>query len=58
MAKKQTSAKVSSIAGRYLARGRPSWMPVYFWRAVFKPIAGSVLSQDETKGQKRAKRNG
>jgi hypothetical protein len=44
MAKKQSSPKVSSIAGKVLAGKKPT-------QPEAKKLAASVLSQDEKKGQ-------
>lgn len=50
MAKKQTSGKVSSVAGKALSgKKSPTAREV-------KSIAGSALSQDERKGQKPKKK--
>jgi hypothetical protein len=49
MARKQSSSKVSSIAGKVLAGKKPTTKEA-------KALAGSVLGQDETKGQEDAKR--
>ena len=46
MAKKQTSSKVSTLAGQVLAGKKPTAKEA-------KTLAGSVLSQDEKKGQNR-----
>ena len=44
MTKKQSSSKVSTIAGKVLAGKKPTPNEA-------KSLAASVLSQDETKGQ-------
>ena len=46
MSTKQSSSKVSSLAGKVLAGKKPT-------QAQVKTLAASVLSQDETKGQKK-----
>jgi len=46
MSKKQSSSKASTIAGKVLATGKATPSQV-------KTLAGSVLSQDEKKGQGR-----
>lgn len=46
MAKKQTSAVVSSLAGRVLKGYAPTKAELYM-------LAASVLAQDEMKGQKK-----
>jgi len=51
MAKKETSDRVSSIAAKVLKGKKPT-------AAEAKSLAGSVLSQDETKGKRRAKKKG
>ena len=48
MPKKQSSPKVSSIAGKVLAGKKPTPTQA-------KTLAASVLSQDEKKGQGRKK---
>lgn len=45
MAKKKSSSKASSIAAKVLAGKKPTASEI-------KTLAGSVLSQDEVKGQK------
>jgi hypothetical protein len=47
--KKQTSDRVSSIAGKVLAGKKPTL-------AETKALAASVLSQDETKGKRKSKK--
>ncbi|MBI3419843.1 MAG: hypothetical protein HY053_06915 [Proteobacteria bacterium] len=49
MPKKQSSSKLSTIAAKVLAGKKPTLPEV-------KKLAGSVLSQDETKGQGKKKR--
>lgn len=44
MAKKQSSSKASTLAGKVLAGKKPTPKQA-------RSLAGSVLSQDETKGQ-------
>lgn len=46
MPKKQSSSKVSTIAGKVLAGKKPT-------KSEVKSLAASVLSQDEIKGQKK-----
>lgn len=46
MTKKQSGDKVSSIAGKVLAGKKPTAKEI-------KSMAGSILSQDETKGKKK-----
>lgn len=46
MAKKQSSSKASSIAGKVLGGKKPT-------PAQAKTLAASVLAQDEKKGQKK-----
>lgn len=48
MAKKQTSSRVSTLASKVLAGQKPTPKQA-------KTLAGSVLSQDEKKGQKGKK---
>ena len=49
MGKKQSSSKVSTIASKVLAGKKPT-------AGEAKALAGSVLSQDETKGQGKSKK--
>lgn len=55
MAKKESSPKASSIAARILRSGdkRPMTGDWAYTHADVKILAASVLSQDETKGQKK-----
>lgn len=46
MPRKQSSSKASTLAGKVLAGKKPT-------AAESKTLAASVLSQDETKGQKK-----
>ena len=46
MATKESSSKASTIAGKVLAGAKPT-------PAQAKTLAASVLSQDETKGQRK-----
>ena len=46
MPAKQSSSKASTIAGRVLAGAKPTQQQI-------KTLAASVLSQDETKGQRK-----
>lgn len=48
MATKQTSSKISSLAGKVLAGQKPTQKQT-------KTLAASVLSQDERKGQQPRK---
>lgn len=48
MAKKQSSDKVSSIAGKVLSQGKATPKQA-------KTLAASVLSQDEIKGNRKKK---
>jgi hypothetical protein len=49
MAKKQSTPKTSSLAGKVLAGKKPTTKEV-------KTLAGSVLGQDEKKGQESQKK--
>lgn len=49
MAKRQSSSKASTIAGKVLSGKKPTASEI-------KTLAGSVLAQDETKGQGSRKR--